>query len=143
MRSAARSIFGGAANAESHAGSLHPLVSPWIRAALVRDAGWRVCRGQRDARSNSEVFSPQREIIVDGNNPASETTCVIASAIKTNAALVLEVGCIVINFGTMGRVLEIDPLRGVLLAGHGLRDVEVGKWFADAAKCEVVEGRAE
>jgi hypothetical protein len=68
---------------------------------------------------------------------------VIASAIKTNAALVLEVGCIVINFGTMGRVLEIDPLRGVLCAGHGLRDVEVGKWYADASKCEVVEGRAE
>ena len=66
----------------------------------------------------------------------------IASAIKTNAALVLEVGCIVINFGTMGRVLEIDPLRGVLCAGHGLRDVEVGKWYAAANKCEVVEGGA-
>lgn len=32
---------------------LHPLVSPWIRAALVRDAGWLGLRGQRDARSNA------------------------------------------------------------------------------------------
>ena len=57
MRSAGPLIFGGVANAESHAGSLHPLVSPWIRAALVRDAGWLALRGQRDARSIRENLS--------------------------------------------------------------------------------------
>lgn len=61
------------------------------------------------------------------------------TAPNSQAARLLKVGSIVINFGTMGRVLEIDPLRGVLLAGCGLVDAAVGKWYADPDKCELVE----
>jgi len=44
------------------------LVSPWIRAALVRDAGRLGLRGQRDARSNAEKSLRKVRFIVDGNN---------------------------------------------------------------------------
>lgn len=50
--------------------SLRRMVSPWIRAALVRDAGWLALRGQRDARSNSELFCSLAQIVVVPNNCA-------------------------------------------------------------------------
>lgn len=47
--------------------SLHRRVSPWIRAALVRDAGRIGLRGQRDARSMSEKSFKKVHLLVDGN----------------------------------------------------------------------------
>lgn len=41
-----------------------------VRAALVRDAGRLALRGQRDARSNSEVFCSLAQIVVVPNNYA-------------------------------------------------------------------------
>ena len=65
-------------------GSLRRMVSPWIRAALVRDAGRLGLRGQRDARSIAEKSFKKVHFIVDGNNSRCEYPRMNKAIIKMN-----------------------------------------------------------
>jgi uncharacterized protein (DUF2336 family) len=51
--------------------SLHRRVSPWIRAALVRDAGRLGLRGQRDARSMREKLSEKSLSLLTATIPGA------------------------------------------------------------------------
>lgn len=47
------------------------------------------------------------------------------------------IGSLVTNFGVIAEVLDIDPLRGVLLREVStLSHQGCGKWYADPRKCE-------
>jgi hypothetical protein len=51
-----------------------------------------------------------------------------------------QVGDLVYNFGSVARVLEVDPERGLLVRGMPGQGFTAGhdKWHADPAKCRPV-----
>lgn len=61
MRKAALPDRTSASGAAKSACSLEQVVSPWIRAALVRDAGRSGLRGQRDARTFGIISHPMKK----------------------------------------------------------------------------------
>ena len=62
------------------------------------------------------------------------------STLAEQAAWLPTVGAIVENFGSIGRVLEIDAERGVLLRGMPGQGFTRGhdKWYANPDKCRPV-----
>lgn len=73
---------------------------------------------------------------------SAPVAAVLASELDVSAAAdwAPRVGDVVENFGSLGRVLEIDPERGVLLRGMPDQGFAPGaeKWHADPARCRPV-----
>jgi hypothetical protein len=61
-------------------------------------------------------------------------------ALADSASWTPQVGEIVENFGSIGRVLSVDPERGILLRGMPGQGFSRNhdKWFANPEKCRPV-----